>query len=206
MSDFCSETLRLPQTLRPRYGVVRSDDLAVSGETARACRLMLHRAGQEAEAMQEQARAAAAAAMRQEQQRVAAQATTLLQTLQHAHEQLLDGVETLAAEMTARAFALLVADLPAVDRIAASVRRVREQAPARLSEAVAWVHPEELDALDGGAWQVKADAGLARGSCRLEASSGQWFASFELAADALADALAAQAREHAPPPGGVDES
>lgn len=192
MDAFCVETLQLPPTLRARHGVLRADALAVCEDAMRACALMRQRASDAAAAMQARAQAEAARVLQVEQARLAEQATQLLQALQQAREQLLDGVEALAAGMAAQAFELLVADLAPSERIAAAVRRVRDQAPAKLHEAQAWVHPDDLAALEGGPWPVRPDPRLAPGSCRLEAASGEWVASFELASAALAQAMQAR--------------
>ncbi|WP_296555975.1 FliH/SctL family protein [Pigmentiphaga sp.] len=207
MDSFCVERVSIPPRLRARHGLLRSRSLAVCADAERAAELALRLAREQADAVLEQSRAEAAAAVLCESQRVARQATDLLQGLESAQTRLLDGVETLAVELAAQAFTRLAADMAPAERIAASVRRVREEAPAKLSEAVVWVNPDDLALLGDSPWDARPDARLARGACRLEASSGEWHASFDLAVAALEQALAAhgaEARiqgEH-----GVDES
>ncbi len=212
MNVFCIETLSLPAQLRPLHGVVRVADAEVTGDAARAADMMLRQARAEAAALLDGARADAAAAMRREQQRVAVEATRLLSGLQQAREKLLDSVGVLAAELAGQAFERLVLETTPAERIAAAVRRIREEAPSKLVSAVAWVHPDDCAALAGSPWEVRPDPRLAPGTCRLEAASGEWRAAFDLAAAALQDALAAQAamagavdHPHASPDG-VDES
>lgn len=191
MDAFCVEILQLPPTLRARRGVLRADALVVCDDTMRACALIRQRASDDAVAMRARAQADAARVLEVEQARLAGQATQLLHALQQSREQLLEGVEALAAAMAAQAFELLVADLTPPERIAAAVRRVSEQAPAKLHEAQAWVHPDDLEALEGGPWPVRPDPRMRPGSCRLEAASGEWVASFEMACTALSQAMRA---------------
>ena len=193
MEAFCVERVSVPPRLRARSGLLRSPCLAVSADAGRAAALVLRQAREEADALLEQSRIDAAAAVQHESRRVARQATDLLRGLESAQERLLDGVERLAVELATQAFTRLVADAAPVERIAAAVRRVREEAPARLSEAVLWVHPEDQAVVAGSPWEVSPDARLARGACRLAASSGEWHASFDLATEALVQALAEQA-------------
>lgn len=199
MNFFYVETLSLPTRLRPRHGVVHAAAFEVTGEAQRAAALLLSDARAEADALLADARLTAAAATRREQQRVAEEGSILLHGLQQAQEKLLDAVGILAVELAGQAFERLVVDMPPAERIAAAVRRVREEAPSKLGSAVAWMHPEDQPLIGDCPWEVRTDPRLARGACRLEASSGEWKAGFALAASALSDALAAQASLFAVP-------
>lgn len=199
MNSFCVEKLSLPARLRPLHGVVQAEAFVVTGDAQRAAALLLKEARATAAALLEEAQATAAAAMRREQQRVAQESTVLLQGLRQAQENLLDRVGALAIELAGQAFERLVVDAAPAERIAAAVRRVREEAPSRLSEAVAWVHPDDQALIGDCPWELRTDARLERGACRLEASSGEWRADFTLAATALQDALTAQQALFAPP-------
>ncbi|MBN9473231.1 MAG: hypothetical protein ABS43_12325 [Bordetella sp. SCN 67-23] len=207
MDSFCVERVSVPPGLRARRGVLRDRSLEVCSEAARVAEAVLRQARDEADVLLKQARVDAAAAVRSESERAARQATELLRGLESAQVRLLDGVETLAVECAAQAFARLVADMPPTERIAAAVRRVREEAPTKLSEAVVWTHPDDQVLVADSPWETRSDARLARGACRLEASSGEWHASFDLAVVALEQALAARHAAARDPGGhGVDES
>ncbi|MPS30350.1 MAG: flagellar biosynthesis/type III secretory pathway protein [Alcaligenaceae bacterium] len=206
MDSFCVERISISPRLRARHGLLRSQALAVCDDAERAAGLVAHSAQEAADALLEKARSDAAAIALDEGQRVAEQAAMLLDGLSAAQERLLDGVERLALELAGRAFERLVADMAPAERIAAAVRRVREEAPVKLHEAIAWVHPDDEAMLENPPWEIRCDARLERGSCRLEASSGEWRASFELAAAALRQALAARAAAFAPDAAGIDES
>lgn len=193
MPSFCTEIIAVPARLRANHGVLQADSLAVAHDARRAAALMLQEARAQADAVLEQATAQAADLLRDEQSRVAREAALLLDGLRAARERLLDGVAPLAADLAAQAFERLVLDLTPPERIAAAVRRVREEAPARLVSGLAWVHPDDAPLLADSPWELRLDARLARGNCRLEAASGEWLAGFELGATALKDALLAGA-------------
>lgn len=205
MDSFCVDKLALPARLRPSHGVVRADTLAVACDGARAAALMLQEARAQAQALLHAAAAEAADTLRREQQRVAEEAGALLHGLRAAQDRLLDGAGALAVDLAARAFARLVLEATPQQRISAALRRVREEAPQRLASALAFVHPEDLPLIADAPWELRADPGQARGTCRLEAASGEWRAAFELGAAALNDALLAQAALFERP-GGTDGS
>lgn len=191
MTTFCVAALTVPSRLRARHGVLQSDALAVACHAERAAALTLLEARAQAAAIVDEATARAADAVRHEQQRVAQEGAALLDGLRAAQDRLLEGVGPLAIDLATRAFERLVAGMTPPERIACAVRQVREEAPQRLLEAVAWVHPDDLPLLADCPWDARADARLAPGTCRLEAASGQWQASFDLGAAALMEALRA---------------
>lgn len=193
MPQFCVDRLSIPPRLRPDHGVIDADALAVACDAARAAALILQDAHTQADAVLAAAATAAAAAVQYEQEQVAQQACALLENLRAAQACLLDGVGPLAVDLAALAFARLVVDTAPDERVACAVRRVVEEAPRRLVEAVAWVHPDDAPRMATTAWEVRHDARLTPGSCRLEAASGEWSSSFDLAALALQAALEQQA-------------
>lgn len=198
MFKFCVDQVSAPARLRARHGVLKCEALAVACDGQRAAALMLDEARAQAEALLAEANARAHDTVRREQQRVAHEATAILHSLRSAQERLLDALMPLVTDLAGRAFERLVLEATPQERIAAAVRRVREEAPQRLVAALAWVHPDDLALSAGAPWEVRADARLARGTCKLEASSGEWLAGFELGATALADALRAHALPLAP--------
>ncbi|MFJ3044659.1 HrpE/YscL family type III secretion apparatus protein [Herbaspirillum chlorophenolicum] len=193
MNSFCVATLALPQSLRPRFGVVRSEAFAVTDEAGQAAARMLEQARQQADDLMKKARRQADHLMRDEQRRVAEEATQLVQVLQQMQCEVLEQAQELAIELAQLTFDRLVLETTPRERLEAACRRVRAEAPPKLAEAVAWMHPldkAELAAADAMAWQIREDDRLPRGTCRLEAASGEWRAQFDLAAAALRAALA----------------
>lgn len=207
MNSFCVDTLSLTPGLRPLRGVLRAPGMALAAEGERAAAVVLQQARAQADAILAKAGDEAAAATRSERQRVALEATRLLEGLRLLQAQMLDGVGELALELAHQAFERLVADTVPAERIAGAVRRVREEAPAKLLSAVLCVHPEDLPGLGETSWELRADARLAPGACRLEAASGEWSASFSLGAQELGAALRQQQAWFKPAPAGdVEES
>ncbi|MCA1325651.1 FliH/SctL family protein [Herbaspirillum sp. alder98] len=207
MNNFCVETLALPRTLRPRFGVISSPAFAVTDEAGQAAAHILAEARRQAEALMKKARQEADHLMRDEQRRVAEEATQLMQVLQQMQHEVLEQAQELAIELAQLTFDRLVLETTARERLEAACRRVRAEAPSKLTEAVAWVHPldrAELDSADSMAWAIKEDDRLPRGTCRLEAASGEWRAQFDLAAAALRAALAQFGAPGAAAPGSDD--
>lgn len=192
-NGFCVERLSVPAQLRARAGVLRAGSLAITCDARRAADLILQEAREAAAAMRATAALDAAEAVSAERRRVAHEASQLLNGLRAAQERLLENLGQLAFELAERAFERLVFDMTPRERIAAAVRRVCEEAPQRLAAAVAWVHPDDLPLVEAAPWELRADPRLAPGSCRLEASSGEWLAVFDLGAATLQEALRAQA-------------
>ncbi|MBP0597303.1 flagellar biosynthesis/type III secretory pathway protein [Herbaspirillum sp. LeCh32-8] len=189
---FCTAELSLPHHLRARHGVVSGEAFLVTEDARAAAAHLLAQARAQAEDIREQARADAMAALRDEQGRIAREAGELLERLREREAVMLDGVAGLAIELAQSIYERLLVDTIAQERVAAACRRVREEAPPKLIDAVAWLHPDDVAGLaqeHGLPWEVRGDARLAPGSCRLEAASGEWRAEFALAAEALRAAL-----------------
>lgn len=190
----------MPANLRPAHGVWRTAALAVTADADQLARDMLAQARQEAEQVRAAAQAQARQAVLREQRETATQGSLLLETLGRARDDMLERVEALVAELAQEVLDRLLLQLTPRERIAAMVRRVRQEAPAKLREAVLWVHPDDRGHLPDSPWEVQADAALTAGSCRLEAASGEWRAEFPLAAQALREGLAEAARILRTPP------
>nr|WP_253909724.1 HrpE/YscL family type III secretion apparatus protein [Herbaspirillum seropedicae] len=178
----------MPPSLRPRHGVVSSVDFRVTEDARLAAAQLVQQAQAEAAGIREQARADALAALHDEERRIAHEAGQLLARLREREASMLEGVAGLAVDLAHSIFDRLLVDTTARERVMAACRRVREEAPPKLTEAVAWLHPEDAASLaqeDALPWELRTDARLAQGSCRLEAASGEWRADFSLAAEAL---------------------
>lgn len=190
MNDFCVERLSVPAIVRAEHGVLRPQALRVSADAGQAAARLLEQARAEAGLILEQARLEADQAVRQQRQDVAGQATQLLQGLQQARQDMLARMENLVVELALEVYDRLLLELTPRERVAAMFRRVQQEAPGKLVEPVLWLHPDELALAPDSAWERKADARLAAGTCRLEAASGEWRAEFLLASAELRAAIA----------------
>ncbi|MET3432017.1 flagellar biosynthesis/type III secretory pathway protein FliH [Herbaspirillum seropedicae] len=185
---FLAAELCLPPSLRPRHGVVSSVDFRVTEDARLAAAQLVQQAQEQAAGIREQARADALAALQDEERRIAHEAGQLLARLREREASMLEGVAALAVDLALSIFERLLADTVPRERVLAACRRVREEAPPKLTEAVAWLHPDDAASLAQGdalPWELRTDARLAQGTCRLEAASGEWRADFSLAAEAL---------------------
>lgn len=191
MNAFCVETLTMPPQLRAEHGVLRAPALQVSTDAQRAANQLLDDSRRQAAAITAAAHAAARVAVRQEQERTAVTADALLRTLKQSRALLLDRAEDVVLELATQLFERLLLEIGPRERLAAMLRRVRQEAPSRLVSAVLRVHPDDAVLISDGdcEWEVKPDPALAPGTCKLEAASGEWQAGFELAREALLAAL-----------------
>jgi flagellar biosynthesis/type III secretory pathway protein FliH len=211
MHSFCVDTITVNPHLRPRHGILHATGLPIANDARRAARLLTQQAQAGADAMLNEARNGADDILAQardeagrlladareqasklsaaERQKVAVQAAELLQVLEQANRTILDQVEDLAASLARTLFDRLVMETTPHERIAASLRRVLQEAPPKLADALLRVHPDDVALLPPVDWPLKADMALARGACRLEAASGQWCAGFDVAVQDLTAAF-----------------
>lgn len=151
---------------------------------------ILLKARTEAQQILAAARAQAQQLTATEQKRVIAQASELLRSLEQANDAILERAEDIVVGLAQTLYDRLVMDTTPRERIDASLRRVLQEAPPKLVEALLRVHPQDAALLPEVDWPVKADVTLAPGSCRLEASNGQWCANFDAAVQAVKTAFA----------------
>jgi flagellar biosynthesis/type III secretory pathway protein FliH len=210
--NFCVDTIAVNPHLRAQHGILRAAGLPLANHVRRAAHLLqqqardaaddmlrdardgaaaiLAEARAEAEHLLADARAQASASGAAERQRVALQAGELLQALEQANRTIVEQVDEMVAGLARALYDRLVMETTPQERIAASLRRVQQEAPPKLIDALLRVHPDDAALLPGTDWPVKTDMALARGACRLEAASGQWCASFDLAVQDLQSAFA----------------
>lgn len=151
---------------------------------------ILSKARAEAERILADARKQAQQLTAAEQQRVIAQAKELLRSLQQANDTILERVEDTVVSLAQNLYDRLVMGTTPRERIDASLKRVLQEAPPKLVDSLLRVHPEDAALLPEVDWPVKADATLVPGTCRLEASNGQWCANFDAAVQAVKTAFA----------------
>lgn len=198
MSTFCVARLTPHASLLARDGILRAADLGHSADARALAEQIVAQARQQGEALLAEARATAARIAEAAQAAVLAEADALMHGLTGTLENIYDGAEDIVADLVRELYDRLVADTTPAERIAASYRRVLQEAPPRLANAVLRLHPDDMALADDWQWQLRADPALARGACRLEADGGEWQADFNAAAAALAAAFAGGRAVHRP--------
>lgn len=194
MNDFCVAKITTETLLRADHGLWRADALTLTRDARVAAEHILDDARREAERLRLQAAAEALNAVRAAEQQALKNMTALLQQLEQRHAQLLDGAQALAVDLTLALFERALAETTPRERIAASCRRLLQEAPRTLAQPVLYLHPEDSPlAPPELAWERKLDATLARGACRLEAGGGEWRADFAAGAAALSVAFGSAA-------------
>lgn len=191
MSQFCVVRLAPDARLRPEHGVLSAAVLELTAQAQLLARQIVQQAEAEREALLAEARAQAQLAVRESEARVLQEGEQLLQGLRQAMQDLLGGAEDIVTGLARQLYERLVFETTPAERIAAAYRRVLEEAPPKLVNAVLRLHPADMPLLAEVAWDCKADARLAPGTCRLEADSGEWQADFSAAVAALTLAFGA---------------
>lgn len=189
MTTFCVARLAPGPDLLATDGVLRAADMGTTADAHALAERILAQAETERGVMLAAAAEEARLALASAQARVLAEGTALLGGLRAATEDLCERAEDIVTGLALQLFERLVLETPPRERVAASYRRLLQEAPPKLVNAVLCLHPDELAYGEGWDWPVKADATLPPGACRLEADSGQWRADFGAAAGALSAAL-----------------
>lgn len=189
MTTFCVARLVPAPDLLASDGVLRAASMGATADAQALAGRIVAAAQAERAALLATAAEEARLALAQAQAQVLAEGTALLEGLRAAAQDLSGRAEDIVTELARQLYERLVLETAPRERLAASYRRVLQEAPPRLVNAVLRLHPDELSLAEGWEWPVKADAALPRGACRLEADSGQWRADFTAAASALSDAL-----------------
>jgi len=189
MTTFCVARLAPAAALLATDGVMRAADIGATNDAQALAARIVAAAQEERVAMLAAAAEEARLALAGAQAQVLAEGTALLDGLRAATDDLCTRAEDIVTGMALQLFERLVLETTPRERVAAGYRRLLQEAPPKLVNAVLRLHPDELAVAEGWEWPVKADATLPRGACRLEADSGQWRADFSAAAAALSDAL-----------------
>ncbi|MBC7501477.1 MAG: flagellar biosynthesis/type III secretory pathway protein [Herminiimonas sp.] len=150
----------------------------------------------EADRILDDARAEASLLLVRAEQQASAHAIELVKTLQDAQRKFLDRSQEMVIDLTQSMFDRLVMDLTPRKKLEAALRRVQREAPPRLAAPLLRVHPDDLELLPVVEWEVKADAAMSRGMCRLEASNGEWCVDFSAGVTALKASLAQGSGNH----------
>lgn len=190
MNDFCVAKITTESLLRAEHGVWRADSLTLTRDARAAADHILNEARDDADHLRLRAADDAIDAVREAEQDTLTRMTALLAQLEQRHAQLLDGAQTLAVDLALALYERVLAETTPRERVAASCRRLLQEAPRALAQPVLYLHPDDSELAPADvAWERKTDAALARGACRLEAGGGEWRADFTAGAAALRDAF-----------------
>lgn len=204
MTAFCVATIDPEAGLRPMHGVLRAKTLSITTDARCLSAKIVAQAQMEAGNILDAARVEAT--------RIAEEACAAAQQTAQSAEvdalrrgaEMLEGIERMRADFLGKAqgmvadlaqalFERLVKDMAPRERIDAALRRILDEAPRKLVDPVLRVHPDDEALLPALEWTVKADPAIERGSCRLEASAGEWSFNFNAAVNALTTAFAVAA-------------
>lgn len=189
MSGFSVEKIVTDARLRPADGILRAEALTVISDARVLAERIVQEAREQAEDILSQARVQADALEQSAEEHVFAQAAELLAGLEEAGATVAERVAGTVVDLVVTLFDKLLVQTSARKRIEASLKRLQRETPPRLIDAVLRAHPEDIALLPALAWEVKPDDTIARGACRLEATSGEWHADFEAAVASLRNAF-----------------
>lgn len=189
MTGFCVEKIVADERLRPADGVLRSEELTVISDARVLAGHIVQEARDKAEDILSQAKSNAKELEQSAENQVFKRASELLAGLDEAGATVADRVAGTVVDLVISLFDRLLLQATPRERIEASLKRLLRETPPRLMNAVLRVHPEDAGLLPEVDWDVKHDDTLARGACRLEAASGEWYADFEGAVNALRNAF-----------------
>jgi flagellar biosynthesis/type III secretory pathway protein FliH len=200
MTDFCTAQIKLEGGLRPAHGVLRAESFAVTTEAGKAAARMLAGARKKADTIVKAARAEAGrideealerarVATHDTEERTLRRAAQLLHALDRTNAEFLDRAQDTVLELAQALFERLIAGMTPGERVEAALRHLRQEAPRRLVHPQLRVHPDDAEFVTGVDWEIVHDAAMPRGSCRLEAQSGEWSFDFEAAVKALSESI-----------------
>jgi type III secretion protein L len=195
MTAFCIDTITSDAGLRAEHGVLRANALTVTTDARALAARIVEEARAEAEALKQEASAAARQLTQDAETQTLQRAEQLLQALGQAHETFLQHAQSMVVDLAQGLFDRLVLEATPREKIEAVFRRVQQEAPSRMVNPLLRVHPDDFSLIPSTEWEVKADASMQRGVCRLEASGGEWRADFDASVAALKSAFAAAVME-----------
>lgn len=199
MMSFCVDTVAVPAALRGRHGVLRAPSLQITSDAAAAARGVVEQAHAQAREILAQAHRESEAAVEAAERQALERAHRLLQALESEREAFLERGKSLVVDLAQAVFERLVAGVTPRERIESALKCVTAEAPRRLINPVLHVHPDDVPFLPALEWDVKEDAGIRPGCCRLEAGNGEWCVDFDAAVSSLQEALASFAAFHHDP-------
>lgn len=198
MNRFCVETITPEAQLRPLHGVLQMSSLTITSDARLAAEQIVQEARNEADMILQRARNEAQQQVKVTQQQVLKDADALLRALESAYGTFLEGAQDIVLDLTQALFDGLLVKTPPRKRMAAMLARLACEVPSKPVDAVLRIHPDDGDSLPEVEWEVKHDPAMPCGTCRLEASNGEWSVDFAAAVSAMKLALA-RAKDEVPP-------
>ena len=191
MNPLCVEKIQLGAGLLPRHGVLAGAVLGMIDSARCAADAIEERARSDAASTLSAAQARADALVLEAEQSTLRRAHLLIEQLEQRYDNFLAGANELVLDIALALFARLANEMAPRERVAAVLARLEQEAPRSLMQAVLYVCPEDAGLLPELAWEVRHDASLACGICRLEASEGVWCIDFDASVAALEQAFRA---------------
>jgi flagellar biosynthesis/type III secretory pathway protein FliH len=190
MTAFCIDTITPDASLRARDGVLRAASLAITTDAHVAAERILDAARSEADALLQQVQADATRRAQRSERQTLERGAQLLKVLGQANATFLERAQETIIDLAQGLFDRLVMEATPREKLEAALRRVLHEAPPKLVDPILRVHPDDFELVSGVEWEVKADPSITPGACRLEASDGEWYASFNASVEALKAAFA----------------
>ena len=189
MTGFCVQKLAADSRLRSADGILPAEALTAVSDARELARHIEEEARSEAQRILAQAREQAEEMRQAAEVRVFERAAQMLAGLDAAADTLASRVSGTVVDLVTTLLDRALLRTPPRARIEASLKRLRQEAPARLVHAELCVHPDDAALLPEAAWEVRHDISVARGACRLVAENGEWHADFEAAVESLRTAF-----------------
>ncbi|MFC7516072.1 FliH/SctL family protein [Herbaspirillum sp. GCM10030257] len=190
MTAFCLDTITQDDSLRPDHGVLRIAARAVTADARQAAQRIREAAEADAQTLLQTARVEADRLAQEAEIQTLQRADALIKTLEQTNARFLQQAEDIIIELAKGLFDRLVLEATPREKLEAALKRILQEAPPKLVNPMLRVHPDDAELLPKVEWEVKVDASLMPGSCRLEAASGEWCADFGAAIAALTSAFA----------------
>lgn len=195
MTAFCLDTVVIDAQLCADRGLLRAASLAATANARMLAQRIAAKAQTDADRLAQEARAEAQHVASRTEQDTLRRADELIRQLEQAQVRMLERAHDTIVDLACALFDRLVADSTPRERIEATLRLLLQEAPPKLVNPVLRVHPGETALVPEVEWEIKPDATLPRGTCRLEASSGEWCVDFNAAVEALRLAFACAVEE-----------
>lgn len=191
--EFCVETIEHAPQLRPDHGVIRDAALRVTAEATLAAAQIRDQAVADAEELRQHARVEIDAARQAVEAQTLERAAQLIKCLEDQQQIFLEQAQATVVDLALALFERLVMDQTPRKRAETLLKRLQTEAPARLNNARLWIHPDDAALLPALDWELRPDDSMVRGTCRLEASSGDWCVDFPAAIDTIKASFSAAA-------------
>ena len=186
---FCVDTLSHDLGLRADQGVLRQSALAITTDAARCAQRRLDEAQAQAANLLQQAQQQADQLIEQAQQETLQRMRDHIAAFNAQYAGFLERAQPLVVQLALGLFDRLLSAMSDRERVEALVKRLSMEAPAKLTEAMLHLHPNDVVHLSDCEWPVKSDPELRAGTALLVASSGEWRMDFEVAVALLKKSL-----------------